>query len=289
MTHSARPRAAVLGACAVTALSLVLAGCGSGGTSTAAAPSNCTPQHQFTTVTPGTLTVSTYDFNPHTILQGDQLSGIEGDLLAEVARRECLTLTVDSAGGANAAVPSVQTGRSDVAAGDWWRTKARAEVVTLSDPVYIDQGAIVSKAGYKSLAELDGKKVGSVVGNLWNDQLGQVYGDNFTIYQDGESVFADLAAGRIDAVIDSVGATVARFKSSPIEGAQVIPLPPDPRVATSSTPGQVNWPTSKDNAQLTAAINAQIEALRADGTIAKTLEKYGLDPAAAEVGRPSEL
>ena len=183
----------------------------------------------------------------------------------------------------------MQTGRADLAAGDWWRTKARAEVVSLSDPIYLDQGAIVSVIGYKSLGELDGKKVGSVVGNLWNDELAKVYGDNFTVYQDGEAVFSDLAAGRIDAVVDSVGATTARFQTTPIDKAQIVPLPPDPRVATSQRPGQVNWPTSKENSQLTQALNAQIAAMRADGTIAKTLEKYGLAADAADIGQPDEL
>ncbi|MFG2970528.1 substrate-binding periplasmic protein [Streptomyces sp. NPDC048288] len=270
------------------ALTLVLAGCG-GGSSTSSVSSNCTPQQKFSTVKEGTLTVSTYDFNPHTIIKGDELSGIEGDLLKEVAARECLTLTVSSAGGANAAVPSVQSGRADVAAGDWWRTKARAKIVTLSDPVYLDQGAIISKAGYKNLDALDGKKIGSVVGNLWNDDMTKVFGDKFVIYQDGEALFSDLANGRVDAVIDSVGATVARFKTSPIKGAEIVAWPADPRVSASSAPGQVNWPTSKKNPELTAAINAQITAMRTDGTIAKILKKYGLDAKAAVVGTPREL
>jgi len=274
---------------AAAALAVVATGCSGSSGTPSGAPENCTPQHQFSTVTEGTLTVATYQFAPHTLINGDQLSGIEGDLLAEVARRECLTLTLDSAGGASASVPSVQTGRADLAAGDWWRTKARAEVVSLSDPIYLDQGAIVSKAGYTSLNELDGKKVGSVVGNLWNDELSTIFGDNFTVYQDGESVFTDLGAGRIDAVVDSVGATTARFQTTPIAGAQVLPLPPDPRVATSERPGQVNWPTSKDNPQLTEAVNAQIAAMRSDGTIARTLEKYGLPADTANVGQPYEL
>jgi polar amino acid transport system substrate-binding protein len=42
------------------------------------------------------------------LITGDQLAGNEGDLLNELAARECSTLTVDSAGGANASVPSVQ-------------------------------------------------------------------------------------------------------------------------------------------------------------------------------------
>jgi polar amino acid transport system substrate-binding protein len=141
-------RRTAIGATSVAAgLILVLAGCSSGSSSASGTAADCTPQHTFSTVSEGALTVSTYAFAPHTVINGDQLTGIEGDLLNEFAKRECLTLTVDSAGGASAAVPSVQSGRSDVAAGDWWRTKARAEIVSLSDPVYLDQGALVSKAG----------------------------------------------------------------------------------------------------------------------------------------------
>ena len=285
-------RRTALGATAITAaLALVLTGCSSSSTEAAGsgAAAGCTPADKFSTVNEGTLTVATYEFQPHTILSGDGLSGIEGDLLTEIAKRECLTLTVDSAGGASASVPSVQSGRADLAAGDWWRTKARSEIVSLSDPVYLDQGAIITTTDAKTLEDLKGKKVASTVGNLWNDDLTTNYGDNFTVYQDAESEFADLAAGRIDAIVDSVGATVNRFKTAPIEGAEIVPLQPDVNFPSSAHPGQLNWPNTKDNPELTAAINAQIAALRADGTIAKTLEKYGLDPSAATVGEPAML
>ncbi|NQD87794.1 amino acid ABC transporter substrate-binding protein [Paenarthrobacter sp. CM16] len=269
-------------------LALSMSACG-GDSSADAVSSSCTPKHTFTTITPGTLTVATYDFQPHVKIEGDKISGVEGDLLNEIAKRECLTVSVQSAGGAAAAVPSVQSGRADLAAGDWWRTTARSKVVELSSPVYLDQGAIVSKSGYKTIAELDGKKVGSVVGNLWNDQFKQLYADSFSVYQDPEAAFSDLAAGRIDAVVDSVGATTARFQTNPVDGAQIVPLEADTRIPVSAHPGQLNWPTSKNNADLTNALNANIEELRKEGIIAETLKKYGMDPSAAEVGEPDLL
>lgn len=161
--------------------------------------------------------------------------------------------------------------------------------MALSNPVYLDQGALVSVAGYKSVAELDGKKIGSVAGNLWNDQFSQVFGHKFSVYQDPEAVFSDLAAGRIDAVIDSVGATTARFETQPIEDAKIVPLQPDSRIAVTAHPGQLNWPTKLDNSELTKALNENIEELRKDGTIAELLKKYGMDPSAADVGEPDML
>ncbi|MFJ6538401.1 ABC transporter substrate-binding protein [Paenarthrobacter sp. NPDC091711] len=272
---------------AVGILALALSGCGTN--ATAAVDPSCTPKHSFQTISSGTLTVSTYDFAPHMKLDGNKLAGVEGDLLNEIAKRECLTVTVEASGGAGAAIPAVQAGRADLAAGDWWRTQARAKLVALSDPIYLDQGALVSTAGYKTIAELDGKKIGSVAGNLWNDEFTQVFGDKFAVYQDPEAVFNDLAAGRIDAVIDSVGATTARFESKPVKDAQVIPLQSDPRIPVSAHPGQLNWPTKLGNDALTKALNENIADLRKDGTIADLLKKYGMDPTAAEVGEPDML
>ncbi|MGP0224119.1 ABC transporter substrate-binding protein [Paenarthrobacter sp. NCHU4564] len=271
----------------IGAAALALTGCSP--SADASVDPSCTPKHSFKTITEGTLTVSTYDFAPHMKLDGTKLSGVEGDLLNEIAKRECLSVTVEASGGAGAAIPAVQAGRSDLAAGDWWRTKARSKLVALSNPVYLDQGALVSTAGYKTVAELDGKKIGSVAGNLWNDEFTQVFGDKFSVYQDPEAVFSDLAAGRIDAIIDSVGATTARFESKPIAGATVLPLQPDSRIPVTAHPGQVNWPTKLENSELTKALNENIEDLRRDGTIAELLKKYGMDSSAAEVGEPDML
>jgi polar amino acid transport system substrate-binding protein len=250
---------------------------------------NCTPEDKFSTITPGSLTVSTYEFAPHMKLAGDGLSGVEGELLTEFAKRECLTIKVESAGGASSAVPAVQAGRADLAAGDWYRTKARSELVTLSDPLYLDQGALVSKSGLKTIAELEGKKIASVVGNLWNDDFKKTFGDDFAVYQDPEAVFQDLASGRIDAVIDSVAATSERFKSAPVDGAEIVPLEADPRIAATARPGQLNWPTNKSNPELTGAINNQIKKFRDSGLITDVLKKYGVDPSVAETGAPDLL
>jgi polar amino acid transport system substrate-binding protein len=285
--HRSTRNAKILGALSLGVSALLsLSACAPASSS---ADASCTPEDKFSTITPGTLTVSTYEFPPHMKLTGDGLGGVEGDLLTELAKRECLTIKVESAGGAASAVPAVQAGRADLAAGDWYRTKARSELVTLSDPLYLDQGALVSKTGLKTIAELEGKKIASVVGNLWNDDFKKTFGDNFAVYQNPEAVFQDLASGRIDAVIDSVAATSDRFKSAPVEGAEIVPLKADPRIPATARPGQLNWPASKSNPELTSAINKQIKKLRDSGFIADVLKKYGVDPSLAKTGAPDLL
>lgn len=265
-----------------------LAGC-SGADSSTAASEDCTPAHSdLQTITPGELTVASYDYPPATLIEGDGLTGMEGELITKIAEMECLSLTVTSSGGAGAVIPSVQTGRADLGSGSWLRTTERAEIVYMSTPLWNDPQAIVSTTGLTS-DDLEGKKVGSVAGNLYNDSLQKWLGDDFTIYQDDEAIYSDLAAGRIDALVASAASANGRFQDAPIEGAQVIDVEPNPNVPEFAAVGQVMFPSSPDNEALGKALDEDIEALREDGTIAEILEKYGMDPAVGEPGEPTEL
>lgn len=277
----------LLAAGGVATLAVSLTACG--GDSSEAGPStDCKPVHTFKTITEGELTVASYDYPPATLIDGEKLTGIEGDLLTKIAGMECLKLTVTSSGGAGAVIPSVQTGRADLGSGNWLRTKERSKIVHLSNPIWADVQAVISTSGITS-DTLKGKKVGSVAGNLWNDSLQKWLGDDFKIYQDDEAIYGDLAAGRIDALVAAAGSANYRFKDNPIEGATVIPVKPNPNVPEFASVGQVMWPSSLDNPDLGKAIDEDIETLRKDGTIAETLKKYGLDPAVGEPGEPNML
>ena len=268
-------------------LAISLTACG--GSESAGSASDCTPAHSdLKTITEGELTVASYDYAPATILEGENVTGMEGDLINEIAKLECLKVTVSTSGGAGAVIPSVQSKRVDIGSGNWLRTKERLKIVHLSTPLWSDPQAIVSKTGLTS-EDLEGKMVGSVAGNLWNDSMQKWLGDKFKIYQDDESIYGDLKAGRIDALVASSASAKYRFKDAPIEGAQVIDVKPNPNVPQFAAVGQVMLPSSLDNEALGKALDEDIEKLRENGTIKKILEKYGIDPAVGEPGAPSEL
>ncbi|WP_415853314.1 substrate-binding periplasmic protein [Sinomonas sp. G460-2] len=268
-------------------LAVSLAACG--GSETAGNASSCKPAHSgLKTVSDGELTVASYDFAPATILNGDNLTGMEGDLIAEIAKLECLKVTVSTSGGAGAVISSVQSKRVDIGSGNWLRTKAREKIVHLSTPLWSDPGAIVSTKGITS-DDLQGKVVGSVAGNLWNAPLQNWLGDKFKIYQDEESIYGDLKAGRIDALVTSAASASYRLKNSPIAGATVVDVKPNANVPEFAAVGQVMLPSSLDNAALGNALDDDIKKLREDGTIKKILEKYGIDPKVGEPGAPTEL
>ncbi|MEV8132527.1 transporter substrate-binding domain-containing protein [Pseudarthrobacter oxydans] len=268
-------------------LAISLAACG--GSDNAGSASDCKPAHEgLKTITEGELTVASYDYAPATILEGENVTGMEGDLINEIAKLECLKVTVSTSGGAGAVIPSVQSKRVDIGSGNWLRTKERTKIVYLSTPLWSDPQAIVSTKGLTS-DDLEGKVVGSVAGNLWNDSMSKWLGDKFKIYQDDESIYSDLKAGRIDALVASSASANYRFKTAPIEGAKVIDVKPNPNVPQFAAVGQVMLPSSLENDALGKALDEDIQKLREDGTIKKLLEKYGIDPSVGEPGAPTEL
>ncbi|MFK0009449.1 substrate-binding periplasmic protein [Paenarthrobacter sp. NPDC090520] len=289
MSRTTRSLVRVLSAGTAAGLvAISLAACGGSGDASAGS-GDCTPAHKdLKTLTQGELTVASYDYAPATILNGDSVTGMEGDLIAEIAKMECLKVTVSTSGGAGAVIPSVQSKRVDIGSGNWLRTKERTKIVYLSTPLWSDPQAIVSKTGLTS-DDLQGKKIGSVAGNLWNDSMQKWLGDNFKIYQDDESIYGDLKAGRIDALVASAASAKGRFKDAPIEGATVVDVKPNANVPQFATVGQVMLPSALDNDTLGKALDEDIKKLRENGTIKSILEKYGIDPSVGEPGEPSLL
>lgn len=268
-------------ATAAVVASISAACSGSGG----AAAADCEPQHEFSTVKEGTLTVSTFDLPPYTKVEGSEISGVDGQILNEIAERECLTITVMPL-DAPAVIPAVESGRADLAAGDWYRTAERAAVVALSAPIYTDQMGIISTDGVDSISDVEGLKVGTVDGYLWVADLQAYLGGGLTTYPSSTAMWQDLTSGRIDIGVDSVGAAVYANESIGDGNYTIEVATEDPAIAASLEPAQAGFPMAKDNDALAEAINADIEALMEDGTIADILEANGLERSAADTGDP---
>ena len=280
-------KARMLIAVVAAAITVVAAGCGSDDDdSDSSVAANCTPKHQFTTLKQGTLTVSSYSYPPATVVEGSDLGGVEGEMLDKVSQMECVEIEV-SEQAAPGVVTAVQSGRADIAAGDWYRTQDRAKVLNLTDPLYTDRIVFTSRGGeVKSVDDLIGKQVGSTEGNLFNEDVQKLVGDDFHTYQTTLEAYQDLANGRLDVVIDgAMGATDSLKKIGNDELEFVIP-PPDPRVGATQQPGQAAWPVTQGNDALTQALNEDIAQLRSSGEIQRLLEEAGLPPSAAEVGKP---
>jgi polar amino acid transport system substrate-binding protein len=267
------------------ALALVagLSACGGGdeaaGNSVAA---DCTPAHDFPTVEDGVLTVSTYVSPPYTALDraGSDVSGVDGEIVRRIAEKECLTVQANPVTGA-ALIESLSSGRADVAIGGVYRTPEREDTLSLSDTMYRDGMALLSASGASSLDDLKGKKVGVIQGYLWNEDLQNVLGaDEVTVYQDADSMLADLESGRVDATVLTTAEAAFRAKQSGAD-LKVEEMEADDRVASSTAPGEVILAMQDGADQMATAFSEDIQSLLGDGTIAEILSGNGIDTSLA--------
>jgi len=260
---------------------LALAGCsGSAGGSGTAVSDDCQPRDQISTVTDGTLTVALTNTPPYSLEKDGEISGIDGDIAKKFAEAECLSIAYSPYTYATA-IPAIQQARADVALGGFYRTAARAEVVTLSAPLYLDELSVYSKEGYKTVDELIGKKIGTVEGYLWVSDLQALPGTETTVYADSLALAQDLKAGRIDAALDGYGAATIATQG---ENYEIAVLGEDDRVSSTNEPSQASVLLDPANAELATAFDSFVEELRKDGTLVEILADYDLPASAADVG-----
>ncbi|MBN9189703.1 ABC transporter substrate-binding protein [Microbacterium sp.] len=265
----------------IAAASLALAGCASSGGGSASVPAGCTPAHKFDTVESGKLTVATPVSPPYSIKDGSSYKGLDIEILQKIAKMECLSLSTQEMSFA-AGLQSVQSGRVDTAAGGVGKTEERAKVMGLSTTTYRDGMALMSKEGYKTIDQLKTLTIGVVQGYFWNDDLIKVLGnDRVKQYQGSDAMFADLDAGRINVAVSSTAEAGYRKTQFPKSGLKIELLEPTDSVAGSQGFGEVAIPTKKGASAIESAVNADVQSLLNDGTIAGILKSYNIDPALA--------
>ena len=269
-------------ASAVLAGGLLLTGsaCSREAASTVAA--DCEPTATFPTVREGTLTVGQTEIPPFSYTDGGEPAGLDVDIVSEFAAENCLELEFQPV-AYTAAVPSVQGGRIDLTLGDWYRTKARAEIVGLSAPLYLDELGIISKEGITDIQELKGKQVGTVDGYLWVEDLRALLGGELKTYPSSTELKQDIEAGRLEIGVDAYGTALYNFEDSDYE---ITTAEPDEAVQATVQPAQTAFPYTKANTELGAALDATVAELHESGRMVELLEEHGLPASAAEVGEP---
>jgi polar amino acid transport system substrate-binding protein len=258
---------------------LALAACGSSGNATNTAAS-CTPAHKITTVKAGVLTVALTNTPPYSFQSGSEIAGIDSGIVKELTKQECLSIEFAPYTYATA-IPAVKVGRADVAIGGFYRTAKRAREVTLSDPAYLDEMTLMSKDGASTVDQLSGKRVGTVDGYLWVDQLKALPGVETRVYPDSESLASDLKAGRLDIAVDGYGAATLSTKGTDFKLAV---LKTDARIPATSQPSQTAILVDPSETDLATTLNLLIAELRSNGGLVKILSANGLPASAADVG-----
>ncbi|MBO9522827.1 MAG: amino acid ABC transporter substrate-binding protein [Nocardioidaceae bacterium] len=228
----------------------------------------------------GELNVLVYVTPPYTTKEGSAFGGVEGQIVAQVAKRECLELK-EKAVSAAAGLASIQDGRADIVVGGIYFTEDRAEVLGLSAPMYRDGMALLSKDDLDgTLAGLDGKTVGVIQGYLWNEDFQKALGSGHVkVYQDSASLLTDVKNGRVDAAV--LTSAEAGYRAAQDASLEVAAFQSTPEVAASTSENNVVMAMPKEKTALISVVNDDIHALVGDGTVARALEDNGMDPSLA--------
>ena len=258
---------------------LALAGCSGSPESTVAG--GCQAASTFPTLKEGVLTIAAVNAMPKLDAKpgSGAAEGTSGIMITQFAEANCLTMDWLVLSGP-AAVETMAQGRADIAGGDWTKSEKRGEVMSQSDPVWYDPTAITSSTGIDSLEGLKSSIIGANLASTYFAPLQKMYGaDSVRGYDLPESVFQDLATGRLDAAVGGAAESVWMAKQAGADDVKVVAIAPDPEFPELTKIAEMNWPHIKDNPELTKAINAFIKEARSDGSMEAALTKYGLtDP-----------
>jgi polar amino acid transport system substrate-binding protein len=152
---------------------------------------------------------------------------------------------------------------------------------------YADVAAIDSKDGLSTMAELKGKKVGTITGYYWVPDMQKYLGkSDVKLYPNSTNVLKDLVAGRIDAaVLSTVEAGYVIAQNPAFTAVKNEIIKPNAEVPFTAGEYYSNFPHIKGNQALTDALNKEIAEWKSSGDFDQLMKKYGLP---VELGKTSK-
>ncbi|GHA34080.1 substrate-binding periplasmic protein [Streptomyces purpurascens] len=260
------------------------AACGSGGDD---APKNVSAETAaLGTLTPGVIKVAVQPYAPYTSVQGGRIVGLDGDILASVAKKLDLKVepeVTDFAG----MLAGVQSRRVDLTVGGVAWSEERQKQGLFTDPPYYSPPAMAVRSGktYKTVSDLEGLNLGTVEGYVWVKSIQAVPAAKLHAYPDANGVFDDLGAGRVDVGFLDPLLIIAARKQRPDLKIDTEYLTPPTAAQVKAKPAyqyfqpyQTGFYLPKKATRLERAISAQIDAMYASGEMEKLVRKYGGDP-----------
>lgn len=270
-------RTAQIGAL-VASLALVISGCSTGEDKSTVAE-DCQPIADVDTLHKGKLTVLVAEHPPFVTTENGNLTGIEGELIKEIASDLCLEVD-SSTTSFSAVIEGLQSGRADLSAGNWTVNDQRKEIFEVSDGLYEGGMGVVTRG--EDLTDVDslkGKTLGTPQGYLWIDQLHKLYGkDAVREYQSDNAVLDDVKAKRIDVGVVSILANTWRLAQDQYSDLTINKMQNSSNLPYTQAPPLSVVLIKKGNTALKEATNQTITDYKDSGKLDKNFEKYGLDP-----------
>lgn len=212
------------------------------------------------------LTLATSaDFPPYEFYDGDNIVGIDAEIAALIAEKLGMTLQIEDM-DFDSVVPSVQTGKYDIGMAGLSITDDRKEIVNFTNTYAGGKQAILvnKDSKVKGAADVTGGdfKVGVQLGTTGDTMVSwDIEPERYNKYSD--AVIA-LKNGKIDCVV--LDNEPAKKFAAANEGMLVLDE------AFADEYYAIIY--SKDNADFGKKVDAALQALIDDGTVAKIIAKY---------------
>lgn len=225
----------------------------------------------YTLVEEGKLTVAaSLDFPPFENLVDGAAEGFEVDLMTAIAEKLGLEINYLPTMKFDTIIPAIAAGgTADVGVSGFTITPEREQEVDFTTPVCDTNQCVVVLKGsdITSSTELSGKVIGAESGTTGYDWALENVPDATEIvaFDEYTAVFAALQSGQVAAVV--LDKPVADYYINAAYGDCEV-------VEEIPTGEQYGIAVSKENPNLTAAINDAIQQLKDDGTFAEIEEKW---------------
>jgi len=227
-----------------------------------------TAKSDLNTVVEGTLTMGTNaTFPPYEFTDDNgDIVGIDAEIAAAVAEKLGLKLVIKDM-EFDSLIPAVKGGSIDIALAGMTVTEERKNSVDFSDTYAQGVQVVIVPEGSKiaSIDDLEGKKIGVQTGTTGDiyctDDFGQ---ENVKQYNNGALAIAGLKNKQVDCVVIDNEPAKAFVEAN--TGLKIL----DTEYAVEDYAAAV----SKENAELTEAINKALAELKEAGKIDEIIGKY---------------
>lgn len=252
----------------VGALSIIAVGCGSDSSSNGESTDKLTQIKEAGKLVVG-MSADYAPYEYHALIDGkDQIVGFDVDIAQAIAddigvELELKEMNFDSL------CESVQLGKIDMTISGMTPKPDRTKAVDFSDIYYkAEQGFLIqasNKDKYKSLSDLEGKKVGAQLGSIQADIASEIKDADVKLLTDVNTLILELKNGTIDALIVElpVANLAASTNSELVVGEEII--------QDEEGGSAIGMP--KNSPELVEQVNSTLKKLMDEGKIDEFVQK----------------
>lgn len=203
----------------------------------------------------------------------NSIQGVMVDMVTEVGKRAGFAVQIEPM-QFSTLIAGLTSGKIDLISAAMYITPTRKEQIDFSDPIYTyGEGLIVPKSNtkdYVSFDDMKGMTVGAQVGTAYVEPLKKVFGE-VKIYDTIPDILRDVNAGRIQAGFADGPILAYNLQQGNFAETRLV------KSYKATMTGSIGIGIAKGKDEQLKKVNAALAAMKADGTVATILKKWGLD------------